>query len=233
MQPHSARILRLLVLLVISVLLGALANFPIAWCVLSRFDTYRKLPFQERELSTANPQWPCTVPSDWPPPEQIVAERQSGWEFIEGQGSAATAEESSFCHLTQMRLGFPFSAVRSSSGYKQTTRRFVPDLNPRYVTLEQDTWVTPAWLSRLNVRSRLPVGIIWPGFFLNTAVYACILLVIAHAFGTLRRILRRRSNRCEGCGYDRSGLPIGARCPECGRPPKSSEKPLSASPPNI
>lgn len=22
---------------------------------------------------------------------------------------------------------------------------------------------------------------------------------------------------CPGCGYDRSGLPVGARCPECGR----------------
>lgn len=44
---------------------------------------------------------------------------------------------------------------------------------------------------------------------------------VAIAFATERRYRRQlkldRKGKCRKCGYDRTGLPPGARCPECGK----------------
>jgi hypothetical protein len=61
----------------------------------------------------------------------------------------------------------------------------------------------------------LPTQIVVTGYLINLAVYSpCIYLVLGVAtYG--RKVLRRRRNQCERCGYPRCFLPEG-RCPECG-----------------
>ncbi|MEQ9097115.1 MAG: hypothetical protein RIE32_12725 [Phycisphaerales bacterium] len=65
-------------------------------------------------------------------------------------------------------------------------------------------------------RTTLAVLPIWPGFLLNTLLYALLLFVPARIPRAVRRALRRRRGRCIRCGYDRSGLDPDAACPECG-----------------
>ena len=60
----------------------------------------------------------------------------------------------------------------------------------------------------------LPLGIIWPGFAVNTLFYAGILWLLILAF-TLRRLIRQRRGLCLACGYDLRHAEHEA-CPECG-----------------
>lgn len=68
----------------------------------------------------------------------------------------------------------------------------------------------------------VPLTILWPGFLLNTLMYAAILATLFLVPGRLRRTLRRRRGRCTHCNYDRRGLPAtDTLCPECGQPPRA------------
>jgi hypothetical protein len=65
----------------------------------------------------------------------------------------------------------------------------------------------------------LPWHPIWPGFFVNTALYSAILWALFFAPGAIRRGHRRRRGACVRCGYDLrgDGNPcVGTACPECG-----------------
>jgi hypothetical protein len=68
-------------------------------------------------------------------------------------------------------------------------------------------------------RLALPLLPLWPGFLLNTCLYAILTFALVRAPRVLRRGLRRRRGRCVGCGYDRAGLDALAACPECGAQP--------------
>ena len=59
----------------------------------------------------------------------------------------------------------------------------------------------------------LPTGVLWPGFVLNTMMYAAIIIAVFIVPGRVRRTIRRMRHRCPACAY-----PIGVspRCSECG-----------------
>lgn len=61
----------------------------------------------------------------------------------------------------------------------------------------------------------LPYWIVFPGFYVNTLFYTAITWLGWVGSGVVRRVIRRRRNLCENCGYDlRRGAMEG--CPECG-----------------
>jgi hypothetical protein len=64
---------------------------------------------------------------------------------------------------------------------------------------------------------RLPTDIIWPGFLLNSALCAAVLLLLFTLPRTGRSLLRRLRRRCPACGYDWSKSPQTPACSECGR----------------
>ena len=61
----------------------------------------------------------------------------------------------------------------------------------------------------------LPLGLIVPGFALNTLFYATVLGLLIPCPLALRRFTRRRRGLCPACGY-----PMGESdvCTECGSP---------------
>ena len=61
----------------------------------------------------------------------------------------------------------------------------------------------------------IPFIPIWPGFAINTALYAATLYALFFAFVDVRRFRRARRGRCVACGYDLNGVD-GGKCSECG-----------------
>lgn len=62
----------------------------------------------------------------------------------------------------------------------------------------------------------LPLRPVWPGFVVNTGVFAVGWFVVFAAPAAVRRWNRRRNGLCLGCGYDLRGSPGRSACPECG-----------------
>lgn len=79
-------------------------------------------------------------------------------------------------------------------------------------------------VTRKNIDGKvLPYRPIWPGFAVNSVVFAgvwAVLLVsaslLSRTVDSARRRARQRQGRCEGCGFELRDS-AGDVCPECGR----------------
>ncbi len=75
---------------------------------------------------------------------------------------------------------------------------------------------------------------LWPGFAINTVLYAAILWVLFAAPFALRRRLRIKRGLCPACGYDLRGrgrAPGNSTdlCPECGKPVTEPRREINVS----
>lgn len=84
----------------------------------------------------------------------------------------------------------------------------------------RDPWSSVALSSRLTGRAglygpvdRMPLRPIWPGFAINTLVYAVVIGAVGSGAGMFRRAIRRRRGLCVGCTYPVGASPV---CTECG-----------------
>jgi hypothetical protein len=64
-------------------------------------------------------------------------------------------------------------------------------------------------------RRAVPLRPLWPGFAINTILYAAILWLLFTFPGAIRRRRRIKRGRCPRCAYDLRGSDPSA-CPECG-----------------
>ncbi len=90
--------------------------------------------------------------------------------------------------------------------------------------VENGEWASESWLVELPARRtvfgyawapELPLRPIWPGWIVNTVLYATILWPLIGGLLALRGLFRVTRGQCPTCGY-----PIGesAVCTECGGP---------------
>jgi hypothetical protein len=59
----------------------------------------------------------------------------------------------------------------------------------------------------------MPYRVLWPGFAINTIIYAAILWVMFFLPGKVKRTLRSRRGLCPACAYPVGTSPV---CTECG-----------------
>ncbi|MCA9280075.1 MAG: hypothetical protein H6815_12495 [Phycisphaeraceae bacterium] len=68
----------------------------------------------------------------------------------------------------------------------------------------------------------VPLIPVFPGFLINTLLYAMIWLGTTLRFGAWRSHRRIKRGKCAQCGYLREGLDAALPCPECGCVPNAS-----------
>jgi hypothetical protein len=78
-------------------------------------------------------------------------------------------------------------------------------------------WGIPVQMStsKQAMLNHLPIRPLWPGFAVNTLLYAAILWLLIPGLFSLRRFLRLKRGLCPACAYPMAGP---ATCTECGKP---------------
>lgn len=205
---------RLILSVAASIAVGVVATYTVAWaCVIW---VPRPAPRMVLTTTTATSggrfPWPAPVPGDWPCQCSFIANDE-----VFGV-SAAYATHCSVpfrpTHvLYAVDSGWPLRAVSS------TSRRI---LSPSTMSpaAELAAWFVepaipiPHWIPGRSRGARaLPLAPRWPGFLVNSAMFASLTFCVITIPGPARGVWRRWHGRCPRCAYM---LGTSGRCPECG-----------------
>ena len=175
----------------IFLLAGAVMNVGVAWgCQIRMEEVLGTFILRQEAL------WKKYAQADWPPgPTGLVSvARAFGYELRISSGYV-TGE-----------------GIRRGRGYMiGQVRAWWP---MRSLLAEQWSTSNKSWGSAYRL-GRFPARPIWPGFAVNTVLFAAILWLLIPGPFALRRLIRRRRGLCLACGYDLRHAKHEA-CPECG-----------------
>ncbi len=188
---------RRLLTILIFLLAGAVVNVAVAWGV-----TRWSVLFSGGQASTESIYAPSAwrldnVPERWPDKPTLEATYRSRWFLFTTQNSRLDDTKHFGVSLHELRSGVP---TKSLACYQLGDN-------------ESGTW-TFSWRHAWGGGYRLPLRPIWPGFAVNTLLYAAILWLIIPGPFALRRLLRLRRGLCPKCAYPMGG---SAMCTECGK----------------
>ncbi len=197
---------RRLTKLVVFLLLGAIVNVAVAWGCAKWFDWIEMITLPPTQAKTFDPAtWRLdNVPKSWPDKPSFALTRRTGWFLFTDQMESLDDEGVFILH--DFRFGVP---TKSLACYK-------------LLVSKKSTWTT-SWRyasSHLGGDYPLPLRPVWPGFAINTVLYAAMLWLLTLGTFTARRFFRRKRGHCIKCGYDLRGTSGGggAVCSECGAP---------------
>ncbi len=213
---------RRLTKLVVFLLLGAIVNVAVAWgCATWIVPLKNDLAAWQRQLnaplrSDYRRWWATHAPSGFQK-EPVVAVRSAnvGVTHVSMWKPVAFTPEGTFDHdlVLRIRAGWPLRAVEGASWRAAgTPTAGTPKVTPDALV------VLPANGLKILLRP------VWPGFAINTLLYAGVLWLLTLGSFTARRIIRRRRGLCIKCGYDLRGTEH-AKCPECGWGREGSDEP--------
>ncbi len=188
---------RIIVTTIIFLLAGAVVNVGVAWgCT---WLAPSPPVFHHSPDLDAKSDWPHAVPDDWPSWPILLADGASV-----GRTTTVPISGDGRYRIVVNQYGLP---LRSMEYHMLVT-------TPGHQTASPFTsTIVAAWQTN-TFAGTLPLRPIWPGFAVNTLMYAAILGLIPGLF-VLRRFIRVRRCRCPKCAY-----PMGesAVCSECGKP---------------
>jgi hypothetical protein len=161
-----------------------------------------------RELRIALDPWPYATPAGFRP----IRSGNRARRLLADLDLHADASREPEQYVLAYRYGWP---VRSLALWKARTY----PIHARTKILSEETGGKIP-LTIFGARAPdLPALVLWPGFALNTLIYAALAWSVWRLPFAVRRYRRRRRGRCVKCGYDRTGLAPAAPCPECGTTP--------------
>lgn len=215
----------------VSLVLGTAINVAVAWVLVVAIGFPRWQGAGRGTFGIGAPdRWSQRVPAAWPPTPQGTSESRwwcctirhehaewpapiigpDGLRTPEGMEVMRTAK---VLTLQMSEWGWPMRSLRTSRtnevGAALSIRMLPP---PGDHSLAEGIRLPPS-LARSPFVAHLPLMPVWPGFAINTLLYAAVAAALLAGPGKLRRALRRRRGQCTRCGYDLAGL---AQCPECG-----------------
>ena len=202
---------------VIALCVGVVINVLVAWGVAAA-----GLPMKaDHNYDAPGQGWPRRSPVGWPTEPDT-------WMTGESLGYASRGASHNMAALARTRrtdptvvmhmmivdaYGLPFRSMR-------TTRRIVqrgPAITSNEQTVLDAGTIVPRVLNpSQTATNRFAFDPVWPGFVLNSLVYAVLALVTMLGLTRLRADRRRRRGRCVRCNYLLAGLDV---CPECGATP--------------
>jgi hypothetical protein len=209
-------------------LCGAIVSVAVAWaCALWSVS---KTLFEPTVIVTPDA-WPTYLEScDWPPPRQAVRLGGIGpgasTTIVSGHSRYKTPTgerrypRPPYVRLSIHQFGWPMRAAEwHSHDVSGVPRRVEATMHEAAAHaaglrtgIEHPSFIP---VGKSYEPRRLPVLPTWPGFAVDTLLYALILWLLISGPFALRRLIRIKRGRCPKCGYDlRHALSGG--CPECG-----------------
>ena len=204
---------RPLVLLLLSILIGAAINIPIAMQFLHS-RTAPRAPTLVNDIGAlaATHEWPATTPHDipWPAPTQWQLEGSFGYRNFQVYGWEGTrSNPTDRVQMQVERMGWPLPVL-------ERVQMWWP-------------WDDTKWATTSEPDPALQLA--WSGVILNPILFGVtlwlVLIVPFVVFFGLRKRRRSKRNECIKCGYPRGSSDT---CSECGF---KFESPSLKTPPTI
>ena len=186
------RILRWFLIGIVALIGGALVNEAVIRIPLSRAQSSSDLfstPVHVRG-------WPMSVPSHWPPADAAQTKAEKGIAFERWVARAIDADHSYYA-AQSIWAGWPLRALVAEDSVEE---------HP----------LMPASIDPMSI-IRMPNKPLWAGLLANSALFGCVLWLLAVAGDRFTRYqirsFRLRRHLCPSCGYPRGTSSI---CTECG-----------------
>ncbi len=222
--PHiPMRIPRRILLILASLLMGALTTIAISWHIAARGSLHRFTgqythPAGRFDLS-------ILLWNSWPTPQQmrVMPGTQRGYE-VRGidfslPGHEGDREGQRLLTLWSTRFGWPMHALESLEVYAPAGNeqaKLATDAFTRHFPHGGALQMPAALIQPTpGATSLLPAWPIPLGFAIDTALYATLAATLISLPGILKRRAWKRDGKCLHCGYEIANLPT---CPECATP---------------
>jgi hypothetical protein len=209
MRPTALKVL-------LSLMLGATFNVAAAWA----FVSLARHPFARKGCACDGAQVAMLRAAGWHDPNCIIM----SWTGCHATYLFSFSADCRYCDgavqtaAVQCSAGWPMPAlqgqlVAKASSNQLSDRELLNRVDRMWQSAIMDL-KSQSWSLRLPP----PLTPQWPGFAVNTLIYASVPWLILGPFA-LRRTIRRRRGQCIACGYPVGDSPV---CTECGAAVRSA-----------
>ena len=183
------------------------ANRPVA----QFFNGKEQTLYRWRLVDPSPKAWPIPVPQCWPErPDEVGVDRGLGWTEIVGRNDS---NDFPYYSTICREYGMPFRSLWAWGQMAVFPETSEADPQPQSVVLPVPRalrWAVPSI-------PFLPVVPLWPGFVMDSLVYAILGAVVWCGICGGFSKWRGRRGRCVACRYDLAGMAPGSTCPEFGK----------------